>query len=65
MAAKGRRQRLRSGDEADAASRRARKIVPFRRGELQRVNQIMNKRARREAGAAIQREVYVLRGLPH
>lgn len=47
MAAKGRRQVLKSGDEQDAASRRARRIVPFTRKRLREVKRRMNRHARR------------------
>ena len=57
MSAKGRRQVLKNGDEADVASKRARKIVPFRRGAVQKIKRKMNKRARKEAGTAIRRDV--------
>lgn len=57
MSAKGRRQRLKGGDEWDAASKRARGIVPFQRGVLQKIKRKMNKRDRKQAGAAIQQEV--------
>lgn len=48
MPDKGRKQQLKSGDEADAASQYARSIVPFRRGELKQIKRRMNKRLRRE-----------------
>jgi hypothetical protein len=37
MPAKGRKELVKSADEADAASRHARRIVPFGRGELRRI----------------------------
>jgi hypothetical protein len=56
MTAKGRKQIL-PGDEADAASRKARRLVPFKRGELRKLKRRMNKRVRRTtkkgAGEAI------------
>ena len=48
MPDKGRKQQLRGGDEADAASQYARSIVPFQRGELKQIKRRMNKRLRRE-----------------
>ena len=57
MAAKGRKEQAKGGDEADAASPRARRIVSFGRGELRRVKRRMNKRVRREAGEALRKEV--------
>jgi hypothetical protein len=57
MAEKGHRQILKTGDEADAASRRARRIVTFRGGALRKIKRATNKRVRREAGAPIRRGV--------
>lgn len=57
MTAKGRRQQTKDGDEADAASRRARRIVPFQRGELRRIKRRMNKRARQETSEALRQEL--------
>lgn len=45
MPAKGRREQTKGGDEADAASRRARRIVTFRPGKLRKIKRRMNKRA--------------------
>lgn len=56
MPAKGRREQAKGGDEADAASRRARRIVTFWPGELRKIKRRMNKRARREAGEALRKE---------
>lgn len=47
MVEKGRKQQLKTGDEAGAASRYARSIVPFGRGELKQIKRRMNKRLRR------------------
>lgn len=44
----GRRQDLRSGDELDAVSRKARKLLSFRPGERAAVKKALNKRERRE-----------------
>ena len=49
MPAKGRRELMKGGDEADAASRRARRILTFRPGELRKIKRRMNKRTRRLA----------------
>jgi len=49
MPAKGRREQTKGGDEVDAASRRARRIVTFRPGELRKIKRRMNKRTRRLA----------------
>jgi len=49
MAAKRPKLKL-SGDEADAASRKARRLVPFQKGELRKIKRRMNKRARRTGG---------------
>ena len=57
MAAKGRKEQVKGGDEADAASRRARRIVTFGRGELRKIKRRMNKRIRREAGEALRKEL--------
>lgn len=57
MAPKGRREQVKGGDEADAASRRARRIVPFGRGELRSIKRRMNKRVRREAREALRKEL--------
>ena len=51
MAAKARKDKLKSGDEHDAASRKARRIVPFSRKRLREVKRRMNKRTRRIANA--------------
>lgn len=51
MTAKARKEKLKSGDEHDAASRKARRIVPFCRGELRKIKRRMNKRTRRLAKA--------------
>ena len=55
MAAKGRAQQAKGGDEADAASRRARRIVTFWPGELRKIKRRMNKRVRREAREALRK----------
>ena len=57
MAEKGRKEQLKGGDEADAASRRAPRIVPFGRGELRKIKRRMDKRVRREAGDALRKEL--------
>ena len=57
MTAKGRKEQVKGGDEADAASRRARRIVPFGRGELRKIKRRMNKRVRREAGETLRKEL--------
>jgi hypothetical protein len=49
MSAKGRREQTKGGDEADAASRRARRIVTFWPGELRKIKRRMNKRTRQLA----------------
>jgi hypothetical protein len=49
VAAKGRTEQTKGGDEADAASRRARRIVTFWPGELRKIKRRMNKRTRRLA----------------
>jgi hypothetical protein len=51
MVAKARKDKLKSGDEHDAASRKARRIVPFGRKRLREVKRRMNKRTRRIANA--------------
>jgi hypothetical protein len=56
MAEKGHRQIFKTGDEADATSCRARRIVTFRRGALRKIKRATNKRARRGAEAATARE---------
>jgi len=56
MPAKGHREQAMGGDEADAASCRARRIVRFWPGELRKIKRRMNKRARREAGEALPKE---------
>lgn len=56
MPDKGRKQQLKTGDEADAASRYARSIVPFQRGELKKIKRGINKRMRRECKAAVRKE---------
>lgn len=56
MAGKGRKQQLKSGDEADAASRYARSVVSFRSGELKQIKRRMNKRVRREGREAVRTE---------
>jgi len=53
---KGRRQRLKSGDEWDAAHRRSRRLVSFRAGEPKKIKRQMNKRARKEGVQAIRKE---------
>jgi hypothetical protein len=44
----GRRQELKSGDEVDAVSQRARKFLGFRPGERKAVKRKLNKRFRKE-----------------
>lgn len=44
----GRKQDLRSGDEVDAVSRRARKVLKFRAGERSRIKRALNKRFRKD-----------------
>lgn len=44
----GRRQDLRSGDEVDAVSQRARALLTFRPGQRAAVKKALNKRERRE-----------------
>ncbi len=56
MVIKGCRVQLKNGDEVDAASRRARRIVPFGRGELRKIKRRMNRRVRREAREAVHKE---------
>lgn len=47
MTAKGRKEKLKGGDEHDVASRKARRIVPLSRGVRRKAKRSMNKRARR------------------
>jgi probable addiction module antidote protein len=54
---KGRREELKGGDEWDAAHKRSRGLVPFRRGELKQIKRKMNKRARKDSVRAIRNEV--------
>ena len=54
---KGRRQALKGGDEWDAANRRSRRLVPFGRGDVKKIKQRMNKRARKEGARAVRDEV--------
>ena len=53
MTAKARKEKLKSGDEYDAVSRKARRIAPLGRTRLREVKRKMNKRARRIAKAEI------------
>ncbi len=57
MAAKARKEKLKSGDEYDAASRKARRIVPFSRKRLRQVKRRMNKRTRHIARAETRMEL--------
>ena len=57
MAAKARKEKLKSGDEYDAVSRKARRIAPLGRTRLREVKRKMNKRARRIARAETQVEL--------
>ncbi len=53
MTAKARKEKLKSGDEHDAVSRKARRIAPLGRTRLREVKCKMNKRARRTAKVEI------------
>ena len=53
MTAKARKEKLKSGDEHDAVSRKARRIAPLGRTRLREVKRKMNKRARRIAKVEI------------
>ncbi len=57
MTAKARKDKLKSGDEHDAVSRKARRIVPFSRKRLRQVKRRMNKRTRCVAKAETRMEL--------
>lgn len=57
MTAKARKEKLKSGDEFDAVSRKARRIAPLGRTRLREVKRKMNKRARRIAKAETRMEL--------
>ena len=50
MTAKARKEKLKSGDEHDAVSRKARRIAPLGRTRLREVKRKMNKRAPHRQG---------------
>ena len=57
MTAKARKEKLKSGDEHDAVSRKARRIAPLSQTRLREVKRKMNKRTRRIAKAETRMEL--------